>query len=110
MGLMGDMVEKWMTDNAACLHGESMTGPFLGSLVLTLLIALLLHKFGVSTFKGGAIAAGWVMLLMMLWYSIWNASTFKAYGWDWLPYDVIGNTITAAIAGGVIGWIYGKVK
>ncbi|MCB0521678.1 MAG: hypothetical protein H6577_25950 [Lewinellaceae bacterium] len=110
MGLMGGMLEKWMADNAACVHEMSMTGGLLGSLVLSLFIAILLHKFGVSTIKSGAIAGAWITFLMVLWYGIWNATTFTAYTWSWLPYDLIGNTVTGAIAGGVIGWIYGKVK
>ena len=110
MGLLGGTVEKWMADNIACLHEMNMTAGIVGSLVQTLFMAILLHKFGINTFKGGAIAGAWITFFMVLWFGIWNASTFKAYGWDWLPYDVIGNTIVGAIAGGVIGLIYGKVK
>lgn len=109
MGLLGGMAEKWQADFTSCLN-MNMVGGMIGSLVLSFFMAILLHRFGVSTFKGGAIAGAWITFLMVLWFGLWNASTFTAYPWSWLPYDVIGNTIVGAVAGGVIGWIYGKVK
>ena len=39
-----------------------------------------------------------------------NASTFTAYSWDWLPFDLLGNMVCGSLAGGVIAWILGKVK
>jgi hypothetical protein len=110
MGIFSSMAEQWMADNKDCLVEMNMVWWFVSGLVISLLMAILLHKFGVSTFKGGAIAAAWVMLFVTLFYGIANASTYKAYPWSWLPYDLIANVVTAAIAGGVIGWIYGKVK
>lgn len=109
MGLLGGMAEKWQADFASCLN-MNMIGGMIGSLVLSFFMAILLHRFGVSTFKGGAIAGAWITFLLVLWFGLWNASTFTAYSWSWLPYDVIGNTIVGAVAGGVVGWIYGKVK
>ena len=110
MGLLGGTMEEWMKDYAGCLKEMNMAAGIAGSLVLSLFMALVLHKFGVSTFKGGAIAGTWITFLMVLWFGIWNASTFTAYTWDWLPLDVIGNTLAGAFGGGVIGWIFGKVK
>lgn len=109
MGILGSMAEKWTADNASCLN-MNMVGGMVGSLVLSLLMAIILHKFGISTIKSGAIAGAWITGMIVLWYGIWNASTFTAYTWSWLPYDVVGNAITGAVAGGVIGWIYGKMK
>lgn len=110
MGLLGGMAEQWMAEHGACLKEMNMTGGILGSLFQSLFFAILLHKFGTNNFKSGAIAGAWITLLMVLWYGLWNASTFTAYSWSWLPYDVIGNSIAGSLAGGVIGWIYGKVK
>ncbi|TAK35813.1 MAG: hypothetical protein EPO28_14160 [Saprospiraceae bacterium] len=110
MGIFGGKMEKWMADNASCLNDMNPVWWIVGSLVISLFTAILLHRFGVSTFKGGAIAGAWITLFMVLWYDIMTASTFKAFTWDWVPFDVIGNTITGAVAGGVIGWIFGKVK
>lgn len=109
MGILGGMAEKWQAEYASCLN-MNMTGAILGSTIFSLFMAILLHKFGVNNFKAGAIAGGWITLLLILWFALWNASTFTAYPWSWVPYDVIGNTIIGAVAGGVVGWIYGKVK
>jgi len=110
MGVLGSQAEQWMATYKDCLNEMNTVWWFVSGLVISLFMAILLHRFGVSTFKGGAIAATWVMFFIVLWVGIMNASTFKAYPWSWLPYDVISNVLTAAIAGGVIGWIYGKVK
>jgi hypothetical protein len=110
MGILGNMAEQWMAQYKDCLVEMNPVFWFIGGLVISLFMAILLHRFGVSTFKGGAIAASWIMFLIVLWYGIGNASTYTAYPWSWLPYDIIANVVTAAIAGGVIGWIYGKFK
>jgi cytochrome b subunit of formate dehydrogenase len=110
MGLMGSKVEEWMQENAACLHEMSPVGMIAGSLVLSVFITILLMKFEITTFMEGAKASAWVTFFVILWYGIFNASTFTAYGWDWLPLDVVGNVVTSAFAGGVAGWILGKVK
>ncbi|HMQ63084.1 MAG TPA: hypothetical protein PKE06_20540 [Flavilitoribacter sp.] len=110
MGLLGGMTEQWMKDYASCLKEMNFAAGIAGSLVLSFFTAVVLHKFGVSTFKGGAIAGTWITFLIVLWFAIWNASTFTAYTWEWLPIDVIGNTLSGAVGGGVIGWIFGKVK
>ena len=110
MGIFGGMAEQWQAEHGACLKEMNPALGILGSLFFSLFMASLLHKFGISTFKSGAIAGGWISLLMVLSYGIWNASTYTAYPWSWLPYDVISNTIIGAVSGGVVGWIYGKVK
>ncbi len=109
MGILGGMAEKWQAEYASCLN-MNMTGAILGSTIFSLFMAILLHKLGVNNFKAGAIAGGWITLLLILWFALWNASTFTAYPWSWVPYDVIGNTIIGAVSGGVVGWIYGRVK
>lgn len=113
MGLLGSMAEKWYAENAGCVKAMDdapMWAMIVASLVQGLFMAILLHRFGVSTFKGGAIAGAWITFLMVLWYGLYNYSTFTAYPLNWLPIDVIGNTICGALAGGVIGWVYSKVK
>lgn len=110
MGIFGGMAEQWMAEHGDCLKEMNPALGILASLFYSLLIAILLHKFGISTFKSGAIAGAWITTLMVLSYGIMNGSTYTAYPWNWLPYDVIANTIIGAVAGGVVGWIYGKVK
>ncbi len=109
MGIFGSMYEEWMKEFESCLN-MNWTGSIIASLLFSLIVAILLHKFGVNTFKGGAIAGAWITFLMVLWYGLYNASTYTAYPWSWLPYDVISNTVIGTVAGGVIGWIFGKVK
>ena len=109
-GLLGKTTQTWMQENAACLNELNMVWWVAGSLVQGLFLAILIQKFGISTFSSGAVAGAWITFFMILWFGIFNASTFKAYTWSWLPLDLIGNTIAGAVAGGVIGWIYGKVK
>ncbi|MBL7791660.1 MAG: hypothetical protein JNK77_05030 [Saprospiraceae bacterium] len=113
MGLFGQMGEKWYAENAACVR-QMAEAPvwawILANVSQGLLVAILLYRFGVSTFKGGLWAGAWITFLIVLWYGLWTHSTFKAYELNWLPIDLLGNTIAGAVAGGVIGWVYGKVK
>ncbi len=110
MGLFGGMAEQWMADNAACLKEMNPAWWPASALAQGLLYALLLHKMGVSTWKGGAMAGAWISLLLFLFIGIAMASTYTAYPWPWLPYDVVGNAIAGAAGGAAIGWIFGKVK
>ncbi|MFZ1705405.1 MAG: hypothetical protein WAT79_13740 [Saprospiraceae bacterium] len=109
-GLLGSMAEQWMKDHASCLKEMDMMGGVFGSLIFSYLMAILLEKYDVKDFKSGAITAAWITVLVVSWYAIWNVYTFTAYGWDWLPYDIIGNTVVGAVAGGVVGIVYGKLK
>ena len=112
MGLFGGMAEQWMTENAACL--KPMEGGFVWWIAISvfwgLLYSLLFHKLTISTFKGGAIAGAWIGLLIALIFGFSQASTYIAYPWSWMPFDVIASAVTGSIAGGVVGWIFGKVK
>lgn len=112
MGLFGSMSEQWMTENAACL--KPMEGGMVWWIVMSvlwgLLYSLLFHKIGVSTFKGGAIAGAWIGLLIALIMGISQAMTYVAYPFSWLPYDVISSTVVGTLAGGVVGWIFSRVK
>ncbi len=110
LGIFGGMAEEWQATHGACLKEMNMLWWIVATLLWGLLFALLLHKFGISTVKSGAIAGAWIGFLIMLIFGISNASTYTAYPWSWLPYDVIGSTVSTTIAGGVVGWIYGKVK
>jgi hypothetical protein len=113
MGLLGSMSEQWYADNVGCvkqMDEAPVWAMIVASLVQALFMAILLHRFGVNTFKGGAIAGGWITFLMALWYGLYTHSTFNAYPLSWLPIDVLSNAVIGAVAGGVIGWVYGKIK
>lgn len=110
MGLFGSMAEQWMTEHGACLKEMNPTWWIVSAIVQGLLYSLLFQKMGIDTPKGGAITGAWVSLLISLFVGISMASTYTAYPWNWLPYDLFGNVAASACAGAVIGWIYGRVK
>lgn len=109
-GLLGGSMEQWTQENAGCLKEMSMIWWVVGSLIGSVFMAILIQKFGRTTFLKGAIDGAWITFFMVLWYGVFNASTFTAYSWDWLPFDVLGNVVCGSLAGGVIAWILGKVK
>lgn len=110
MGIFGNMAEQWMAENGACLKEMNPTWWFVSAMVHGLLYALLFHKMGIKTTKSGAITGTWIALLLATFIGISMASTYTAYSWDWLPLDILGNTVASAVAGATIGWIYGKVQ
>ena len=110
MGLLGGMAEQWMKDNQACLNEMNPMFWIIASVVQSVFITILFVKLNIDNFRSGAIAGAWMSFFIVLWFGLVTVSTFKAYTWGWLPYDLVGNTITGAIAGGVIGLILGKMK
>lgn len=110
LGMFGGMAEQWMAEHGACLKEMNQTWWFVSAIVQGLLFAMLLHRMGIQTAKSGAITGGWIAFLIALFVGIANASTYTAYPWSWLPYDIGANTVISASASAVIGWIYGKVK
>ena len=110
MGIFGSMAEQWMAENGACLKEMNPTWWFVSAIVHGFLFALLFHKMGINTAKNGAVTGGWIAFLIATFFGISMASTYTAYSWDWLPLDILGNTVSSAVAGAAIGWIYNKVK
>ncbi len=109
MGLLGSMSEAWMKENTACVKEPNMVGYLIGSLSLSFLLAILLDKYKVQSFRQGFITAAWITAIIIFWFGIWCVYTFNAYTWSWMPYDIVGNTIVAAVAGGVVGMVYRKL-
>jgi len=110
MGIFGSMAEQWMAEHGACLKEMNESWWFVSAILHGFLIALLFHKMGINTAKNGAITGGWITFLIATFMGISMASTYTAYSWDWLPLDILGNTVASVAAGAVIGWIYSKVK
>jgi hypothetical protein len=110
MGIYGGMAEKWMAEHGACLKEMKPLFWILGGLVQALFYAILLHKLNANSFRSGAIAGAWITFLMALMYGISMGSTYTAYPWSWLPYDLIASVVSGTLAGGAIGWIFSKVK
>jgi hypothetical protein len=110
MGIYAGMAEKWMAEHGACLKEMDMKWWFVASVIQGFFYALLLHKLGANTFRSGAITGAWITFLIALVMGISMASTYTAYPWSWLPYDLISQLVSGAVTGGVIGWIFSKVK
>ena len=113
MGLFGSIGEQWFQENAACVKqmNEAPVWAWIFAILSQgFLLTAILLRFGVNTFKSGVINGAWITFLMVLWFSMWTYSTFNAYGLDWLPLDILGNTLAGSVAGGATGWVLGKLK
>ena len=110
MGIFGSMAEQWMAEHGACLKEMNPTWWFVSAIVHGFLFALLFHKMGINTAKNGAVTGGWIAFLIATFIGVSMASTYTAYPWSWLPYDILGNSVAGSAAGAAIGWIYSKVK
>lgn len=115
-GLIFEVVLKsWMTENIKamgdCVNiSPNMLHIILANLVLALLFSTVLYKFGISTFRSGAIAAAWIAFLLVIWFDVWMFATFHFMTTQMFLMDVVTQTLMGALAGGVIGWVLGKVK
>lgn len=110
MGIFGSMAEQWMAEYGACLKEMNPSWWFVSALLQGFLYALLFHKMGINNAKNGAITGAWIAILIASFIGVSMASTYTAYPWSWLPYDIGANGVTSVIAGAVVGWIYSKVK
>ena len=109
--LLADMMAEYMKAGEACMNQEMPMGIIaVANLVQGVLLALVLDKFGISTFKGGAIAGAWITFLLVLWFDLWMKASFNFFSTNLMVIDIVINTIMGAVAGGVIGLILGKVK
>lgn len=110
LALAGQMEEFNKALGDCAVTGQPMIQIILSNLVMALLLSILLYKLGVSNFKSGAITAAWIAFLLIVWFDIWMFAMLKAMNFNMMMMDVIGNTITIALGGGVIGWVMGKIK
>lgn len=109
--LLKDLMAEMMAAMGSAVNPEpSIVLVILANLTLSVLLALLLNRFNVSTFNGGAMASVWIVFLIILWFDIWMFATFSFMTPKMMAIDIVSNTITGTLAGGVIGWIQGKVN
>lgn len=108
--MKGSMAEMQAAAGACMSTEPQFAYIILATLVQSLLISMVLYKFNVASFQGGLINTAWVFLLIGLWYDIWFHAAMPWFTTNMAIMDVVMNTIQSAIAGGVIGWVYGKVK
>lgn len=81
---------------------------FIACFAWSLLLALIFTRWaGISTFKSGAIAGGWVMLLMVLGADFYVYSMMNIYTLNSIFVDALVNGVQGLLVGGVIGWVLG---
>lgn len=110
LALAGQMEEFNKALGDCAVAGQPMLQIVLANLVMALLLSILLYKLGISTFKTGVTTAAWIAFLLIVWFDIWMFAMLKAMNFNMMLIDVVGNTLTIALGGGVIGWVLGKVK
>ncbi len=109
--LLKDLMTEMMTAMGSSVNQNPSIVPIiLANLAMSILLALLLSRFGVSTFNGGAMSSVWVVFLIILWFDIWMFASFNFMTPKMMAIDIVSNTIIGTLVGGVIGWIQGKVS
>ena len=109
--LLQDYMESVMQNMGDCAKSNpSMLNIVLANLSVANLISIVFSKMNVSTFTGGLVNALWIGALIMLWFDLWMITTFQFMTSSLFIFDFISNTSLITLAGGVIGWILGKVK
>lgn len=111
--LLSGAYEELISSMSECMvKGDEMPiwVPIVANVLIALLLSLLFSKLGISTFKTGVIHGAWIALLISLWFDTWMFGTLKGMSGSLMVMDSVANTIMGALAGGVVGWILGKVK
>ena len=113
--IYGVLLKGTMSKMAAaagdCMIAEpGMALVAVATLVQAFLFTLLLHKLNANTFSKGLIAGAWVGFLIVLMYDIWFKASFPFFNISFAVADILGSTTMAALSGGVIGLVLGKVK
>lgn len=81
---------------------------FAACFVWALLLALIFTRWaGISTFKTGAIAGGWVMFLIALGTGFYTYSMLNIHTLSYVLVDSLINAVQGLLVGGVIGWMIG---
>ncbi len=80
------------------------------TLVQALFLAYILAGFNTTSFRTGLMTGGWTFLLLSLMMGIWMMASFSFYTAKSMLYDVIFNVFQAGIAGGVMGYVLGRMK
>ena len=82
----------------------------LAQLIFALILAIFIYKSNVSTFVGGLTTSAWMAFLIIFWFDLWMLTTFNFMTVSMALFDTVSNTAIGAVAGGVIGWIQGKIN
>lgn len=104
--LLKAQMEKWQAAVGDCGNLEpDFPAMIIAQVAMCILLAILLTRLNKETFMSGCITAGWITLLIVIWYDGWMWATFPFMDLEMAAFDVIGNTIIGALTGGVIGWV-----
>lgn len=82
----------------------------LSNFITALLLALILHKFGVTTFLKGAVAGLWIGLLIELMYDFAMYAQTTMYDMNMIFMYAAMSAIMTALVAGVIGFMLGRGK
>ena len=114
--IYGMLLANYMTDNtlAGSMRAENEMiwwALILGNLASGFLLAYILGKAGASTIGSGAGIGLVVGLLMSLSFDLTMYGTSRIItNAQFIGVDVIASAVISAIAGGVVGWVYGMKK
>lgn len=114
--IYGMLLASYMTDNtlAGTMRAENEMvwwALVLGNLASGFLLAYILGKTGASTVGSGAVTGLVVGLLMSLSFDLTMYGTSKIItNAQFIGVDVIASAVISAIAGAVVGWVYGMKK
>lgn len=76
-----------------------------------LLLTLIFNKWaGITSFNGGLSAGAWIGFLLGLTFGLWEFSVTTMTTAGGIFYEAITFAVRFALAGGVVGWLLGKVK
>lgn len=82
----------------------------LSNFIIALLLALILHRFGVTTFLKGAVAGLWIGLLIAFAYDFGMYAQTTMYDMNMIFMDAAMSAIMTAIIAGVVGFMLGRGK
>ncbi len=107
--LLVEIMNEGMSDGAAGVTRENLYiwSFAIANFAFGLLLALLFFRIGIRTFAKGAIAGLWIGALLALMVDFTFYGQFDLFAMSIIPIDMILGAITAAITGGVIGWMLG---
>lgn len=82
----------------------------LAHILLSIILTNILIKSGTNSFKSGVINSILFAVLLILWYDMWMFASFSFMTITIMIVDVLVNGLIIILAGGVIGFVLGKVK
>lgn len=109
--ILSSYFQQVMESMGDCVIKETPVLPIiLAHILLSIILTNILIKSGTNSFKSGVLNSILFALFLMLWYDMWMFASFPFMTITMVIVDVLVNGIIIILAGGVIGFIQGKVK